>query len=161
MRALILMLLFPVAIYSQINSKTIVVGGITTVGNADSLGGKPPAYYVDTFSNQSIAGTKTFTDDITVDGTINYAADAQGNDDYEVNIPGITSLVEGLVVLFKANTQNSFSATLEITGVGGAKTIKKLHDQNLSSGDIEAGQIVLVVFDGTFWQMISGTPENG
>lgn len=37
----------------------------------------------------------------------------------------------------------------------GAKTIKKNHDQDLEDGDIEANQIVKVIYDGTYLQMQS------
>jgi len=88
-------------------------------------------------------------------GSYNYAADAQSDDDYEVDIPGITALVEGMMVTFKANTTNTDGATLEITSVGDVDAILKMNDQVLATGDIEAGQIVVVVWDGSNWQMIS------
>jgi len=90
-----------------------------------------------------------------VDGVFNYAADAQGNDDYEIDIPGITALVAGLQVTFLANTANTDGATLEITSVGDLDAILKNHDVALASGDIEAGQIVVCIFDGSDWQMTS------
>ena len=37
----------------------------------------------------------------------------------------------------------------------GVKTIKKRHDQDVASGDIEAGAIVEIVYDGTNFQMTS------
>ena len=86
---------------------------------------------------------------------INFAADAQGDDDYEISLDGITALNTGMMVVFTANTVNTDGATLEIGEVGDLDAILKLHDQALASGDIEAGQVVVVVFDGTNWQMIS------
>ena len=53
----------------------------------------------------------------------------------------------GLLV-FRANFTNTGSATLNVDSLG-AKTIKKNHDQNLSSGDIEANQIVVVAYNAT------------
>ena len=90
-----------------------------------------------------------------VDGVFNYAADAQGNDDYEIDIPGITALVAGLQVTFLANTANTDGATLEITSVGDLDAILKQHDTVLTSNDIEAGSIVVCVWDGSNWQMVS------
>ena len=84
-----------------------------------------------------------------------YAADAQADDDYEVSIPGVLNLWAGLTVTFKANTLNTGAATLEITSVGDLDVIAKLSDQVLATGDILAGQIVTVVFDGGKWQMTS------
>lgn len=87
--------------------------------------------------------------------SINYAADAQADDDYEIDINGITYLSAGLTVTFIANTANTDGATLEITDVGDVDAILKMHDQALVTGDIEAGQVVVCVFDGTNWQMTS------
>ena len=61
----------------------------------------------------------------------------------------------GLTVTFLANTANTGGATLEITSVGDLDAILKQHDVVLADNDIEAGQIVVVVFDGTNWQMVS------
>ena len=61
---------------------------------------------------------------------------------------------DGLVVAFDAFFENTASATLNVNGVG-AVTIKKEFDQNLIAGDIRSGQKVVVVYDGTNWQMIS------
>jgi hypothetical protein len=43
---------------------------------------------------------------------------------------------------------------LNVNGLG-VKAIKKLHDQDIASGDIESGSIVTVVYDGTNFQMTS------
>lgn len=84
-----------------------------------------------------------------------YAADAGANDAYAVTLsPAPAALTAGLVVHFKANTANTGNATLNVNGLG-AKNILKNHDQTLSDGDIEAGQIVTVVYDGTQFQMQS------
>ena len=84
-----------------------------------------------------------------------YAADAGSTDAYAITLsPALTAYVIGLMVNFKANTVNTDACTLNINGLG-AKTIKKLHDQDLATNDIEAGQIATVVYDGTYFQMQS------
>ena len=90
-----------------------------------------------------------------INGTLNYGVDAQADDDYEVAIPNITALVPALTITFLANTANTDGATLEITSVGDVDAILKNHDVALATGDIEAGQIVTVVWDGTNRQMTS------
>ena len=62
--------------------------------------------------------------------------------------------------MFKANHANSGAATINVDSVG-AKTIKKLHDQDLASGDIESGAICLIVYDGTNFQLISQLAHLG
>lgn len=66
----------------------------------------------------------------------------------------ISAYYDGLHIVFEANHQNSGAATLNVDGVG-AKTIKKNHDQDLASGDIESGQKVGVLFDSDadVWEM--------
>lgn len=100
-----------------------------------------------------------------------YAADSGGSDAYAITLsPAITAYVTGQIFLFKANTANTGAATLNVNGIG-AKTIKKNKDQTLADGDIKAGALVLVQYDGTDLQMLSQisnpvdlstvTPVNG
>jgi len=95
------------------------------------------------------------------EGELIYAADSGGSDSYAISLsPAATGYVTGMVIHFKANTANTGSATLNINSLG-AKTIKKHHDQDLDDNDIESGQIVTVVYDGTNFQMQSqkGNPN--
>ncbi len=86
-----------------------------------------------------------------------YAADGGSDDDYEITLsvePSSLSDLVGVPIAFKANTANTGAATLAVNGLT-AKTIKKLHDQDLETGDIESGQIVVVIYDGTNFQLQS------
>lgn len=155
--SIILFILFTLSLL-WFSSKTIVAAG-------DRFGGNI------TNTNQTISGVWTFSGDNTFSGTsnfsgnvkaaalisdtYNFAADGQGNDDYELTIPEITALTTGLIVTFTATTANTGGATLEISSVGDLDAILKLHDQALVTGDIEAGQAIVCLFDGTNWQMIS------
>jgi hypothetical protein len=89
-----------------------------------------------------------------------YAADGGANDTYAITLavaPSAFSDITGLPITFKANTANTGAATLNVNSLG-AKTIKKLHDQDLATGDIEAGQIITVAYDGTNFQLQSAVP---
>ena len=78
-----------------------------------------------------------------------YAVDSVGTDSYAITlVPAVGAYADGQVFHFKAGTANTGAATLNVNGLG-AITIKKLHDQDLATGDIEAGQIVTVVYDTT------------
>jgi hypothetical protein len=78
-----------------------------------------------------------------------YAVDAVGTDAYAITLaPAISAYKDGMVVRFKAATANTGNATLAINGLV-AKNILKNHDQTLADNDIEANQIVEVVYDGT------------
>jgi hypothetical protein len=84
-----------------------------------------------------------------------YAADAGASDTYAITLtPAPSAYATGQVFHFYANTANTGAATLNVNALG-AKTIKKLHDQDLADNDIEAGQIVTVIYDGTNFQMQS------
>ena len=93
-----------------------------------------------------------------------YGTDAGGDDAYTVLFtPTIAALTTGMVVCFEPSFTNVGAATLQIEGLV-AKTIKKHHDQDLANGDIEAGQIVTVVYDGTVFQMqsqLGNAPSGG
>lgn len=84
-----------------------------------------------------------------------YAADAQVSDAYAITVsPAPSAYAAGQRWLFKANTANTGAASLNVNSLG-AVTIKKNTDQDLATGDIEAGSIVEVVHDGTNFQMVS------
>ena len=68
--------------------------------------------------------------------------------------PAITAYASGQKVTFKSGSANTTASTLNVNGLG-VKAIKKLHDQDVASGDIESGSIVTVVYDGTNFQMTS------
>lgn len=89
-------------------------------------------------------------------GAAYYAADGGSTDAYAVTLsPVPTSYTAGQLVHFKANTANIGAATLNVNALG-AKTIKKHGDQDLASGDIIAGQLVSVLYDGTNFQLQTG-----
>lgn len=84
-----------------------------------------------------------------------YGATSTWTDAYSITIPWtLTSYSVGQVFRFMADVDNEWNATLNINGLW-EKEILKNHDQHLQSGDIEAGQIVEVAYDGTNFQMDS------
>lgn len=88
-----------------------------------------------------------------------YAADAGSNDSYAITLsPAPSAYAAGQIFTFYANTVNTGAASLNVNALG-AKTIKKANDQDLANGDIEAGQIVTVAYNGTddVFEMISQT----
>ena len=86
-----------------------------------------------------------------------YAADAEASDTYVITLsPAPTAYYTGMVIHFYAKTANTGACSLNVNGLG-AKVIKVFHDQNTTTGDIEAGQHVVVEYDGTNFQMQSPT----
>lgn len=104
------------------------------------------------FAQTKIIGNRT------IEGTVNYAADAGSTDDYAITLsPAITSYITGACFTFKANTANTGAATLNVNSVG-AKTIKKAVGgvtTDLATNDIRSGQLVDACYDGTNMQMQS------
>jgi hypothetical protein len=64
-----------------------------------------------------------------------------------------TSYKIGMKVNLKVTNANTGSSSLNLNSLG-AKTIKKNVTENLVSGDIKAGQIVPLVYDGTNFQIV-------
>lgn len=76
-----------------------------------------------------------------------YAEDAGASDAYAITLsPAPTAYADGQTFKFKANTANTGAASLNVNSLG-AKTIKKNNDQDLATGDIEAGSVVQVIYD--------------
>lgn len=84
-----------------------------------------------------------------------YAASSAGSDAYAITVtPAPNDYDAGDKYVFKADVGNTGAATLNVNGLG-AKTIKKFASQDLATGDIIAGQMVTVWYDGTNFQMAS------
>lgn len=84
---------------------------------------------------------------IVQNSTTSYGVDSVGTDAYAITlVPAITAYVDGQQFSFKAGAANTGTATLNV-GALGAITIKKNHDQNLETGDIELGSQVIVIYD--------------
>lgn len=86
-----------------------------------------------------------------------YGVDGGSTDAYAITLlvaPASYSDITGVPIIFKANTVNTGEATLNVNGLG-AKIIKKFGDDTLADGDIAAGQVVTVVYDGTDFQFQS------
>jgi len=87
--------------------------------------------------------------------SFNFFADAQANDTYVITpAPAISAYATGQRFIFTANTANTGACTLNVNGKG-AKDIVKGYSTALVTGDIAAGQVVEVVYDGTNMVMTS------
>lgn len=108
----------------------------------------------------SKSDVKTFLQvDHNTDGTEKiskrYALDTGVADAYAIAPqPPISAYAVGQMFSFLAVHANTTASTLAVSSLV-AVAMKKHHDHALVAGDIEAGAIVTVVYDGTFFQMIS------
>lgn len=84
-----------------------------------------------------------------------YGASAAGSDAYAITVAPVPNDYDaGDTYVFKADVANTGPATLNVNTLG-AKTIKKFGTLDLATGDIMAGQIITVRYDGTNFQMES------
>lgn len=82
-------------------------------------------------------------------GTEFYGASSGGTDAYAVTLdPAPPAYANGMRIRFKADVPNAGACTLNVNGLG-AIAIKGKHDQDPSDGEIEANQIVTVVYNST------------
>ena len=91
--------------------------------------------------------------------TLDAYAVASGTDTYTATIDGYT-LVEGKSVKIKFTNANTSASTLNINSLG-AKAIKKSNGNDLSSGNIKAGQICHLVYTGSVFQLLGEGGEYG
>lgn len=112
----------------------------------------------------SLTDVKTFLQtEHNADGTkkasSRFATDTGSADTYAVApTPAWSAYVKGLFVVFDAGNASTGASTLNVNSLG-AKTILKFNDQAIVSGDIEAGQMILAVYDGTNFQMVTVTAQ--
>ncbi len=93
--------------------------------------------------------------DVDGDGAIDYAADTGAANAYAIALtPALTALVIGMPIRFKAGHANTGASTLTVNGLG-PTPIKKMVSQVLVAGDILAGEILEVIYDGTNFQLMA------
>jgi len=69
-------------------------------------------------------------------------------------VPTPPALLTGMGIYIKAATTNTGAATFNLNGLGNI-AIHRANGFALAAGDIQAGQIVSLQFDGTFWQIVN------
>lgn len=101
-------------------------------------------------------------------GAAAYAADTGSANAYAIALaPAPASLVAGMAVRFLAGNTNTGASTLNVNGLG-AKALTLRGSVALLAGDIQAGAMVEVKYDGTQWQVqnpatlsrVIGVPTN-
>lgn len=86
---------------------------------------------------------------------VTYAADSGAANAYVVTLTHApASYTAGLHVAMKATNANTGASTVNVNGLG-VKTIKRPDGTDLSSGDIPAGAMVELRYDGTNFQIVS------
>jgi hypothetical protein len=113
---------------------------------------------VDAKTQTGATGAKLFQNLSTVRSTLlsDYVIDTGAADVYVITpVPAITAYATGQIFSFKAANTNTTTSTVAVSGLA-VKTIKKADGAtNLAAGDIVSGQMVVVEYDGTNFQMLN------
>jgi len=100
--------------------------------------------------NQNVV-TRTIQDSLAVSAT------ATGTDTYAITLsPAPTAYTAGQIFQVKFTNANTGASTINVNGLG-AKAIKKNVSGALVSGDIAAGQVLNLAYDGTNFQIVGGS----
>ena len=87
--------------------------------------------------------------------TIYFGTDAGANDSYVITAsPVPASYTTGMVVMFKANTQNTTACSINVNGLG-VKNIVKRVNTTPATGDILALMFCMLVYDGTNFVLLN------
>jgi len=134
---------------NQFDSIVMTNGG--TIGQATG----PLLTFNDTDNYLEISGCKVgMFGGLQVNGTFNFAADAQANDTYVITLsPAPTAYTTGMMIVFTANTVNTGACTVDVNGLG-PKALKVSFNADPPNDWIKAGSVVIAVYDGTNFQML-------
>lgn len=117
--------------------------------------------YTDTAVGYKLDTSVYNTDHSVVTKVHNNFAIATGTNDYSVTLsPAPSSYVAGMIVSFLSPSANTAECTLNCNGLG-AKPIYKNAIEILTNGIIKEGQVVSVVYDGSNFQITSGSGGGG
>ena len=136
-----------------------VSGGVPTwaasTGGGGTSGGVPTTRTITINGNtQDLSADRTWT----IDEGIPYGV-ASGTNTYAVTISGVTSYTDGDVYAVKFTNGNDDDSTININGLG-AKTLVKQLNVQVTGGDIESGQQLILMYDGTNFQCIGVAPNQ-
>ena len=92
-------------------------------------------------------------------GGLEYAI-ASGTNTYAVTIVGVTVYTDGDIYSIKFTNSNTTTSTININGLG-AKDLHKDVSTSLASGDIISGQVLIIQYDGTNFQVIGISGGSG
>lgn len=94
-------------------------------------------------------------------GVLDYAVAAGAAGAYEIELnPALTALIPGMLIIFKSNHESAGAATLKIDALE-AIAIKDAGGNDLWAGYIKSGQVVIVVYDGAYFQILSMPASTG
>lgn len=135
--------MFPLAGYAQvsINNEIIMSGSTDSSRTINNLGAPSDSSDI---INVSEAQKSSLIYDT-----------AAGLNDLTLNlIIPLNRYLKGMNISFRNNTENTDSVRININGLGWAP-IKEPNGSNLTAGGIKAGEVVKIIYNGSFFQLIN------
>lgn len=138
------------------NSVTTALAGKDAAGAASSALTSANSY-TDTqiateVTNRNSAITSAVANKVSISGAELHAT-ASGTNTYTATLSPAPTYASGLTIRIKFTNGNTGASTINLNSLG-AKGIKKNVSSDLASGDIPAGAIIEMVYDGTNFQAI-------
>lgn len=135
------------------NLQTTLDGKLATDGNGSSLTGLTKSQVglanVDNTSDANKPVSTATQTALNNKSTIHFGLDAGANDSYTITAsPAPAAYTQGMVVMFRANTQNTTGCSINVNGLG-VKTIVKRVSTTPATGDILAQMFCWLIYDGT------------
>lgn len=133
-------------------AKTVFIDGDPSLGIAGTI---VNAAFLNALNNHRHDGL-----DQDGHGVLDYAVSTGAAGAYVIELtPALAAQVPGMPIFFKANHENAGAVTLKIDDLD-AVAIKDGAGNDLLAGNIKSGQVVVVAYDGTYFQMLS-VPGSG
>lgn len=134
---------------------TALTQSIAKDGQTVPTANLPMGGYKHTNVNTASARTEYARASQVQDGALTYLSSVSGADTITASAPiGLSAYAAGQEFHFVAAGDNTGAVTLNINSLG-AKDVTKRGTTALASGDIKSGQVVLVEYDGTRFQVVS------
>ena len=143
-----------------------IAGGLNSLllknGNNTPTANLPMATYKHTGVGNGSARTDYLAVGQLQDSAVNYAAATVSSSNVYVATlsPAVTAYTTGMTVHLEFAAINTASATINLNGVG-AKTIKDVFGNALIGGELTAGGIMTLIYDGTDMLLAANNPPRG
>jgi hypothetical protein len=147
--------------YGNNNVYVGVAAGMNALGDSSvfigynagfSASGSQKLYIENSSSSPLIYGDFK-TDELVINGSINYGS-ASGTNDYTVSISSIIRYIEGMALYLKFENANTGACTISVNGLD-PKLILTTDGLGLTGNELKTGGIHLIIYDGINFQLIT------
>jgi len=161
----------PTNINTGTSTGTVTIGGTAAqtidIGTADvvktvNIATGDAAGKVNIGDSTSISSSVKISGSTTINGALNYGVDTGTENHYEVDIPGITEYVTGMIIVFIPTNSNvnTSESKISINGLVEKSIVKQkkgIPDVNLGTEELFAGNIYMLIYNGTKFIIMKST----